>query len=215
MTGKPSPPKPKRVQAPAHREPSAGNRRRWLVGGAAILVVAAVAGAFVIAGKKDKPQHAAPITAPRSGPAPAFNERNVLTDQPVTLESLRGRNVLLFFSEGVMCQACFEQIRDLEKHVFHLERMRLSLVNITTDPPNVLREAVTGYGIKTPMVSDEDRDMSHAYDVLGQGMHPDTAGHTFVLIDGKGIIRWRRDFTTMYVPPEKLLAALPTLGRAA
>jgi hypothetical protein len=45
-------------------------------------------------------------------------------------------------------------------------------------------------------------------------MHPDTAGHTFVVIDSKGRIRWRRDYTTMYVPPEELIAALPRLGSA-
>ena len=113
-----------------------------------------------------------------------------------------------------MCQACFEQIQALQARAGDLSRRGLVLVNITTDPPSVLRRAARAYGITTPLVSDEDRDMSRAYDVLGQGMHPDTAGHTFVLVDSSGRVRWRRDYTTMYVPPATLLASLPRLGEA-
>ncbi len=51
--------------------------------------------------------------------------------------------------------------------------------------------------------------MSRAYDVLGQGMHSDTAGHTFILVDRDGRIRWRRDYEEMFVPPETLLGLLP------
>lgn len=153
----------------------------------------------------------APEGALLSGPAPAFSERDAVTGRPVTSAALRGRNVLLFFSEGVMCQACFQQIQALQLNSAELKRRRLVLVNITTDPPGALRQAAAAYGISTPLVSDEDRDMSRAYAVLGQGMHPDTAGHTFVLVDARGRIRWRRDYSTMYVPPEKLFAEIPRL----
>ena len=156
---------------------------------------------------------ATPTTALAGDPAPAFSEQDVRTGQTVSSSALRGRNSLLFFSEGVMCQACFEQIKSLEYLGNELDERGLVLVSITTDPPDVLRQAADAYGITTPLISDEDRDMSRAYDVLGQGMHPDTAGHTFVLVDADGRIRWRRDYTAMYVPPEDLLAALPRLDR--
>ncbi len=152
----------------------------------------------------------------RSGPAPAFSEKNVVTGQPVTSDGLRGRSTLLFFTEGVMCQACFEQIKDLEQHVFHLERRRLSLVTITLDPPNVLRQAAAAYGLQTPLVSDENRDMSRAYGVIGVpgAMHSDNLGHTFMLVDPSGRIRWRQDYTTMFVPSDKLLADVPVIDGA-
>jgi hypothetical protein len=50
-----------------------------------------------------------------------------------------------------------------------------------------------------------------AYDVLGLGMHADMPGHTFILVDRHGVIRWRHDYTTMFVPPEKLLKEIPKL----
>jgi len=78
------------------------------------------------------------------------------------------------------------------------------------------QQAAETYRITTPLVADEDRDMTGAYDVLGQGMHPNTAGHTFILVDRQGVIRWRRDYwlgsePTMYVPPNKLFADIPNL----
>lgn len=157
---------------------------------------------------------ATPTTALAGEPAPPFSEQDIRTGQTVSSSALHGRNALLFFSEGVMCQACFEQIKSLEYLGSELDKRGLVLVSITTDPPGVLRQAAEAYRITSPLISDEDRDMSRAYDVLGQGMHPDTAGHTFVLVDADGRIRWRRDYTTMYVPPEELLAALPRLDQA-
>jgi peroxiredoxin len=132
-----------------------------------------------------------------------------MTGRPVTSSALHGRNVLLFFSEGVMCQACFEQIKALQTNAKTLARRRLVLVNVTTDPPSALQQAARAYGITTPLISDENRDMSRAYDVLGQGMHPDTAGHTFFLIGRDGTIRWRHDYSTMFVPTKTLLAEIP------
>lgn len=178
----------------------------WLIALGA-LVAAGLVAAFAVAGRSSK--SSTPDRALAGASAPGFAEEDVVTGRPVTSADLRGRNVLLFFSEGVMCQACFEQIQALQARAGDLSRRGLVLVNITTDPPSVLRQAAAAYGITTPLVSDEDRDMSRAYDVLGQGMHPDTAGHTFVLVDSSGRVRWRRDYRTMYVPPATLLASLP------
>jgi peroxiredoxin Q/BCP len=187
---------------------SGGNRGglAWWGAGLAIAVAAAVV-LVVAAGKSEKSEPAGVRVS--SGPAPAFSERDVSSGAPVTSDDLRGESVLLFFNEGVMCQACFEQIQVLQQRSGELRKHGLTLVNITTDPPDVLREAVQAYGIETPTVSDQSKDMSTAYGAIGQGMHPDTNGHTFVLIDGDGRIRWRRDYTTMFVPPDRLFADIP------
>jgi peroxiredoxin Q/BCP len=176
--------------------------------GVALAVAVAAAVVLVVAaGKSEKPGPAGERVS--SGPAPAFSERDVSSGAPVTSDGLRGESVLLFFNEGVMCQACFEQIQSLQQRSGELRKHGLTLVNITTDPPDVLREAVQAYGIETPMISDESKDMSTAYGAIGQGMHPDTDGHTFVLIDEDGRIRWRRDYTTMFVQPDRLFAEIP------
>jgi hypothetical protein len=64
------------------------------------------------------------------------------------------------------------------------------------------------------MVADDDLTMSSAFDTLGQGMHPDTPGHAFVLIDERGKVVWQRDYwlepyRTMYVDPSRLLTEIP------
>lgn len=145
----------------------------------------------------------------------SFSERDVVTGAEISSESMRGRKTLLFFSEGVMCQACFEQIRDIEDVGAQLGKRGISLVSITPDSGNALRQAIDQYGISTPMIADEDRNMSAAFDTLGQGMHSDTPGHAFVLLDKAGKVVWQRDYwlapyRTMYIEPDRLLADLTT-----
>ncbi len=181
---------------------------------AAVLGVAALAVTFALLGRGQ--QASAPTASQLNKPAPAFDERDVVTGATISSESLRGKNVLLFFSEGVMCQACFQQIQALEARAADLKQRGLVLVNVTNDTEGDARRAADTYRITTPLVADEDRGMSGAYDVLGQGMHPNTAGHTFILVDRQGVIRWRRDYwlgsdPTMYVKPDRLFADIPKL----
>jgi peroxiredoxin len=190
---------------------SGGNRGGvlWWGGGLAILVAV---GAIVVLASGKSQQSAPSGERISSGPAPAFSAEDVASGEEISSSGLRGKNVLLFFSEGVMCQACFEQIQSLEQGSAELRKRDLTLINVTTDPADVLREAVDAYDIETPMISDESRDMSNAYGAVGQGMHPDTDGHTFVLIDASGRIRWRKDYTTMFVQPGRLFAEIPAVG---
>jgi peroxiredoxin Q/BCP len=193
------------------------------VAAAAIAVVAAsfvLPGAF---GKKESSPgaaHAMSIGAdpgaglPVGASVPAFSERNVETDQPISSKAVYGKKTLLFFSEGVMCQACFEQIKGLERFGAELDKRGIQLISITPDTPGDLRQAISQYGITTPMIADEDRTMSEAFNTLGQGMHGDTPGHAFALID-KGKVLWYRDYwlpptRAMYVEPAKLLADIPS-----
>ena len=143
---------------------------------------------------------------------PVFAERDVETGVAITSRSLADEKTLLFFSEGVMCQACFVQIKGLEEMRDELARRGIQLVSITPDSPADLKQAISQYGIATPMIADEDRTMSAAFDTLGRGMHADTPGHAFALIE-RGKVLWYRDYwlppdQTMYVEPAKVLADL-------
>ena len=153
---------------------------------------------------------------PDIGSRISFVERDVMDGREISSESLRGKKTLLFFSEGVMCQACFVQIRDIEQIGTQLRKRGIGLVSITPDSEEVLRHAIDQYGISTPMIADDDRDMSAAFDTLGRGMHSDTPGHAFVLVDRTGKVVWQRDYwlepyRTMYVEPAKLLKDLAVI----
>ena len=150
---------------------------------------------------------------PLGSSVPSFTEQDLLSGEPITSKTVYNRKTLLFFSEGVMCQACFEQIQGLERLGAELERRGIQLISITPDSPSDLRQAAAHYGITTPVIADSDRSMSEAFNTLGQGMHDNTPGHAFALI-AKGKVLWYRDYwlapdRTMYVQPQKLLAEIP------
>ena len=217
-----------RVQAPQKRQQSLAHWGSWTVWAIALGVVAVIAASFVVpklgqdgsssqatvaghAGMNMGSDRGKGLRA--GGSVPAFSEQNVETGQAISSRSLYRHKTLLFFSEGVMCQACFEQIKGLEQMGAQLSKRGIQLVSITPDPPRDLEQAIGQYGITTPMISDENRDMSQAFNTLGLGMHGDTPGHAFALID-HGKVRWYHDYwlapdRTMYVDPAKVIAALP------
>lgn len=205
----------------ARRRPTTAGRPAWhyLIG---LAVIAVVAASFALPKllRNDPPGYAGTAAGieqgtglPAGSTVPTFSGKDVITGRSITSQSVYGHKTLLFFSEGVMCQACFQQIQGLEQVGNELEKRGIQLVSITNDPPSVLKQAIAGYGIKTPMISDENRDMSRAFNTLGKGMHADTPGHAFVLID-RGKVLWQRDYwlpphQTMYVPPKQLLRDIP------
>lgn len=218
--------RPRPIKAPKQRkEPT---RFPWKATAISATVLALVGASFVVPGLFEREPAAQTAgghqmasgagDGPDVGSRISFAERDVVNGREISSQSLRGKKTLLFFSEGVMCQACFEQIRDIENVGTELKKRGIGLVSITPDSEAVLREAVNQYGIATPMISDEDRDMSIAFDTLGRGMHSDTPGHAFVLLDETGKVVWQRDYwldpyRTMYVEPATLLADFADAAR--
>ena len=141
---------------------------------------------------------------------PSFSGTNLLNRQTISNSSVYNKKTLLFFSEGVMCQACFEQIQGLQQVGDQLAKRGIQLVSVTPDSTSELKQAASAYGIDTPLISDSSRAISSAFNTLGRGMHMDTPGHAFALIY-RGKVLWYRDYylspyNTMYVRPGKLLA---------
>ena len=231
MSGKKA--KERRVQTPQSRQRPRSPWASWKGWVIALGVVAVIAASFIVP-KLGGDSSSSATTASGGGgnalgrpdrgeglkagaPVPTFAERDVETGQPISSRSLYRHKTLLFFSEGVMCQACFEQIQGLEQMGSQLGKRGIRLVSITPDSPRELRQAIGQYGVESPMISDENRDMSQAFNTLGLGMHGDTPGHAFVLID-RGKVRWYHDYwlapdRTMYVDPQNVIAALPRLPR--
>jgi peroxiredoxin len=214
------------AQAPRRRQRPRSHWSSWRGWAIALGVVAVIAASFVVpklgngtsapsaANHADVSMSSDLGKGPRVGSAvPVFSEQNVETGQPISSTSLYRHKTLLFFSEGVLCQACFEQIKGLEQMSSQLRKRGIELVSITPDPPRDLKQAIGQYGVTTPMISDENRDMSEAFNTLGLGMHGDTPGHAFALID-HGKVRWYHDYwlapdRTMYVDPAQVIEALP------
>lgn len=149
---------------------------------------------------------------PTGGPAigaraPLFTLPTTSGSQ-VSLADQRGRDVLLYFSEGVGCDPCFYQMVELERNADQLQAAGLTVLPIVTNPADQVAGELQRFGIRTPFLLDEDKRVSSAYGVLGKGMHADLPGHTFILVDGTGRVRWEQEYPSMYVSTSDLLSAL-------
>jgi peroxiredoxin len=147
-----------------------------------------------------------PGTAPGSivRPAPGFT----LTDssgRAVSLASYRGHDVVLYFNEGVGCDACFYQMRDFEQHAAQLQKAGVAILPIVMNPASQIRPELAAFGLRTPYLIDATGSVTRAYGALGEGMHAGLPGHGFVLIDAKGTQRWYGEYPSMYLSTSGLL----------
>lgn len=146
--------------------------------------------------------------------APAFSLQ-ATNGQTVDLADYKGKNVLLYFQEGIGCQPCWDQMRDLEKASAQVKAAGVDeILSITTGPIDLVTRKVKDDGLSTVVASDPDLSVSEQYEANKYGMMGTSAdGHSFVLVNPKGEISWRADYGgapkyTMYVPVEKLLGDL-------
>ncbi len=190
-SGPRSKPKPRRV------------RRRFDPSWGQVIVVGLVlvAGAMFYLGSRSSGGEV------RSRQAPPFTLAS--TDgSNVSLSNYAGRNVLLYFNEGVGCDACFYQTVELENNADRLEAADIALLPIVVNPVDQVQGELMRFGITTPYLIDAEGRVSKDYGVMGKGMHANLPGHGFVLIDGEGEIRWQKEYPSMYAPTSELLAAI-------
>lgn len=129
------------------------------------------------------------------------------------LASTRGETTLLYFHGGVMCQPCYDQTTDMEAQWGKFEELGIdNFVNITHDPLDASRQASESMDLSTPVLYDENLEVSKTYDAHKYGMMDGNAnGHTFIVVGPEGEIQWRADYGgapeyTMYMPVKDLLA---------
>lgn len=131
------------------------------------------------------------------------------------LADMRGKQVLLYFHEGLGCAPCWQQIDAIQADLARFKSIGVEqVVAISTDPAAAQEQRAQRTGITLPTLADPDRTVSGAYGTLAYGMMngalPD---HTFILVGADGRIRWRADYGgapnyTMFVADDTLLAEL-------
>lgn len=134
------------------------------------------------------------------------------TGETFDLVSQRGKFILLYFQEGIMCEPCWVQLKDIESNIQQFRIMGIeSVVSVTTDPIDALKEKTTNDRLSSPVLSDPDLAVTRSYDTNSYGMMGKSRnGHTFILVGPDGNIRWRADYGgepnyMMYVPVANLL----------
>ncbi len=131
------------------------------------------------------------------------------------LAALHGKTVVLYFQEGLTCQPCWDQLKDIQAQKGQFAALQIDqIVSITTDPLSQLKQKVADQGITIPVLSDPSLAISQAYAANQYGMMGTSRdGHTFIVVGPDGRILWRADYGgppnyTMYVPVSNLLADL-------
>lgn len=155
--------------------------------------------------------------------APDFTLASYNGDE-TTLSSLKGKNVVLFFSEGLMCYpACWDQIAAFGKdneftneQVPSFRSKNTVVLTIVNDPKNEWKGAIE----KMPELAhatvllDTDKKVSITYNMLSlpSSMHKgQLPGHTYVIIDKEGVVKYVRDDVQMAVRNQELIAEIDKL----
>ncbi len=146
--------------------------------------------------------------------APLFTLAST-TGKAVRLQDYHGKTVLLYFHEGLGCQPCWDQIRDLDANASALKTAGVDqLVTLTSGPRDLIAQKMSDDKLTAVALADTDLTVSRQYNANRYGMMgTDRDGHSFILVGPDGRIQWRADYGgapryTMYVPVPRLLADL-------
>lgn len=186
-----------------------------LAAAAGVIAVVAIAAANTLSGAESGPRMRYDVGRPGVyDMAPDF-ELASATGAPFKLSEQRGRQVLLYFHEGLMCAPCWKQVDDIQADLAKFNALGIDEVAaISTDPVSAQQQRAQVRGVSIPVLADVDKAVSAEYDALSYGMMGGSLpGHTFILVGPDGTIVWRADYGgapdfTMYVPNPTLLAEL-------
>ncbi len=117
---------------------------------------------------------------------------------PMTLESLRGRPVVLYFYPKDHTPGCTREACDFRDVWAKIHAMGAVVLGVSKDSPASHKKFRERYGLPFPLLSDPDGRVIEAYGVLKE---KSMWGRTFLgierttfLIDSQGIVRkvWRK-----------------------
>lgn len=127
-----------------------------------------------------------------------------------TISSLdySGKNLLLYFNEGVGCAPCWQQIVQLQKDQEKFKVLNTEIVTVGVDSTDLWKPIVEANKIELAILIDADRKISRDYKALdlASSMHAgNKPGHTFVLVGSDKKIKWVGDYPDMRVTNEQIL----------
>lgn len=129
-----------------------------------------------------------PSTVPAVGTdAPDFSLPST-SGTPVTLSSLRGKNVLLAFFPLAFTSTCTAELCEMRDDWDQFAGADTVVLPISVDSTATLGEFKSKYEMKSDLLSDFKREVSRLYGVLIEDRFFST--RAYFLIDRTGKIRW-------------------------
>lgn len=129
-------------------------------------------------------------------PAPGF-ELPTAEGTNVNLRDLKGQWIILFFYPKDDTPGCTQEACDFSEHLNEFNRLGATLFGISKDSLKSHSRFITKYGLKMPLLSDEETDTINAYGAwvektLYGRKYLGTDRSTFI-IDPEGLVRheWR------------------------
>jgi peroxiredoxin Q/BCP len=99
--------------------------------------------------------------------APDFTLPNA-DEQPVSLADYRGRRVIVYFYPAAGTPGCTKQACDFQAASATIEAAGLTVLGISPDPPEKLREFRDQETLRFPLLSDPDRSVMTRWGAFGQ-----------------------------------------------
>lgn len=90
---------------------------------------------------------------------------------PVSLSSLRGQRVIVYFYPAAMTPGCTKQACDFTESMPDLEKVGLAVLGISPDAPAKLARFREKESITFPLLSDPDKAVLTAYGAYGEKMN--------------------------------------------
>lgn len=124
--------------------------------------------------------------------APAFSALNQKSET-VTLKSLKGKKVVLYFYPKAMTPGCTTQACGIRDSRDEFEKLNTVVLGISPDAPERMQKFIDKQELNFDLLSDEDHSIAEAYGVwaLKKFMGKEYVGihRVTFIIDEKGVLR--------------------------
>ena len=126
--------------------------------------------------------------------APDFNLKNTEKND-IALSSYKGKTVVLAFYPGAFTGVCDTEMCSLRDSMNSFNDLNATVLGISVDSHWANAEFAKKYEIKFDLLSDYNRDVSKAYDMIFNGLGGlegyECSNRGVIIIDGQGLIQYR------------------------
>ena len=138
-------------------------------------------------------------------------------NNPVTLSSLKGKNVLLLFFPKAFTSVCTKELCGVRDNISRYQSVNATVLGISVDTVNDLARYKEENAYNFQLLSDNSKEVSVAYDSIYYDMTlntPTVSKRSAFIIDKEGVVRYADVLEDGHQIPDfdKINAALDSLS---